>query len=130
MAKTPGSPPETTATRLPRRARSRANSARSDSTLLSEPCRTWPGLTGTRSRYVVYPTSTSASARARRVCGVSHSGPAGPVPTTTTSPGPDGTLPGLPIRLGTTATAKYGTLPGSVSARTPVRSPSIVARST
>ena len=31
-------PEETTATRRPERARSRANAARSDSTLLSEPC--------------------------------------------------------------------------------------------
>ena len=51
IANTPGSPDETTATRRPRFARSSANAARSASTRLSEGCRRWRGLAGTRSRY-------------------------------------------------------------------------------
>ena len=44
IANTPGSPEDTTATRRPRSARSRANSARSASTRLSLPCRRCRGL--------------------------------------------------------------------------------------
>jgi hypothetical protein len=51
IANTPGSPDETTATRRPRLARSRANAARSASTRLSERCRRWRGLGATRSTY-------------------------------------------------------------------------------
>ena len=49
MAKTPGSPPDTTATRAPCAARSSAKRARSSSTRLSEACRRRPGRSGTRS---------------------------------------------------------------------------------
>ena len=48
MANTPGSPEDTTATRRPRLARSRAMAARSASTLLSDGCRFWPARCGTR----------------------------------------------------------------------------------
>ena len=48
IAKTPGSPEDTTATRRPRLARSRAMAARSASTLLSDRWRRWPGRSGTR----------------------------------------------------------------------------------
>ncbi len=61
---------------------------------------------------------------------MSHSGPAGPVPTTTTSPRPTGSLRPAATRLGRTATEKYGTPSASTSASRAVRSPSIVARST
>ena len=46
MANTPGSPPETTATRRPSAARPSAKRARSSSTRLSEAWRRWPGGAG------------------------------------------------------------------------------------
>ncbi len=72
-----------------------------------------------------------AAASSPRASGVSQSGPAGPRPTTTTWPSASATGAGpSPIRLGSTATEKYGTVEGSTSASGAVRSPAMVARST
>ena len=51
IAKTPGSPPDTTATRRPAAASASAARARASSSRLSEACAAWPGPSVSRARY-------------------------------------------------------------------------------
>ena len=114
---------ETTATRRPRRARSRANSARSASTLLSEPCRRWPG----RGRHPVEVGGVADEVvgrgeRAARLAGSATAARPGRCRRRRPRPGRSHgrrsghRLAASPTRLGSTATAKYGTDSGSTSA--------------
>src|SRR5699024_1893421 len=114
-----------------------------------EACLRCPSLTGTLATYGAYPTTCSACSNAYCACGVSHSGPPGPNPTTVTSP--DRVRSGVPVAgsaggcsafaalsstrvvyagLGTTATEKYGTDPASTSSSDSTRSAFQLARST
>src|SRR6266568_819972 len=88
MAKTPGSPDETTTTRRPEQASASAWRARPSSAPLSEPCSL--GLArhsgGSMSRYVWYPTRSVAWEITSHASGRSQLGFPGPRPTTASQP--------------------------------------------